>query len=172
MATLQRFKLLATQCGVAPSPTRSPRTSPLVQLRRRKTTLRMLFSRSTSLRLSRRRDSPSPLQLKHLLDSPEEEEDKKKKEKEKSKDYVQRNSLKELFVSSPPKEEEGEGEISEIHNATEFGSAATGTGSIALGGSVSWRDGSGSPKPGWTVGFRCRSLLRKTWRPMLLTIPE
>ncbi|KAI4313892.1 hypothetical protein L6164_026838 [Bauhinia variegata] len=169
MATLQKFKLFATHCGVAPSPTRSPRTSPLVQLPRRKNTLRMLFSRSTSLRLPRRRDSP--LQLKHLLDSSEEEDEKK--EKEKGKDLAQRNSLKELFVSSPPKEEQGKGEISDIHIATELGPAATETVSIAaLGGPVSWRDGPGSLTSGWTGGFRCRSLLRKAWRPMLLTIPE
>ncbi|KAF5727740.1 hypothetical protein HS088_TW22G01437 [Tripterygium wilfordii] len=39
---------MATQCGVASSPKRSPRTSPLVQLHRRKTTLRMLLSRGRS----------------------------------------------------------------------------------------------------------------------------
>ncbi|GFY84787.1 50S ribosomal protein-like protein [Actinidia rufa] len=45
MATLQKFKLLATQCAVAGSPTRSPTTSPVIHLRRRKT-LRMLLGRN------------------------------------------------------------------------------------------------------------------------------
>jgi hypothetical protein len=50
MATLQKFNLLATQCGVAPSLMRSPRTSPVVQLSRRKATLRMLLSRRSPRR--------------------------------------------------------------------------------------------------------------------------
>ncbi|KAL3844893.1 hypothetical protein ACJIZ3_002296 [Penstemon smallii] len=45
MATLQKFKFLAIQCAVAASPTRSPITSPVIQLRRRKT-LRMLLGRA------------------------------------------------------------------------------------------------------------------------------
>ncbi|KAM1196164.1 hypothetical protein FF1_022816 [Malus domestica] len=48
MGTLQKFKLLAMQCGMAQSPTRSPWSSPLIQLPRRKPTLLMLFTRSNS----------------------------------------------------------------------------------------------------------------------------
>ncbi|KAK7853851.1 LEAF RUST 10 DISEASE-RESISTANCE LOCUS RECEPTOR-LIKE PROTEIN KINASE-like 1.3 [Quercus suber] len=60
MATLQKFKLLATQCAVvAGSPTRSPSASPVIHLRRRKT-LRMLLNR-TDRRFSRRNDSPSEM---------------------------------------------------------------------------------------------------------------
>jgi len=32
-------------------------------------------------------------------------------------------------------------------------------------------DGLGSPRPGW-IGFRHRSVLRRAWRPMLVSIPE
>ncbi|KAM0976538.1 hypothetical protein FF1_019512 [Malus domestica] len=53
MGTLQKFKLLTTQCDVAQSPTRSPRSSPLIQLPRCKPTLLTLLTRSSS----RRRDS-------------------------------------------------------------------------------------------------------------------
>ncbi|ESW14939.1 hypothetical protein PHAVU_007G030600 [Phaseolus vulgaris] len=75
MAALQKFKLFATPCGVRQSPTQSPRTSPLVQFRRPKTSLRTLLS------LNR-----SPRQAVE-------------------KDPMRRHSLKALFVSSPPREE-------------------------------------------------------------------
>ncbi|KAK7343418.1 hypothetical protein VNO77_12142 [Canavalia gladiata] len=131
MAALQKFKLFATPCGVGQSPTQSPRTSPLVQLRRPKTTLRSLLSLSRSTR-----------RQEHVLE----------------KDPMRRHSLKDLFVSSPPREED-------LHDAT-----TPILGSVAV--SHSWGDRSGSTNPAWT-GFRCRSLLkRKHWRPLLLTIPE
>ncbi|XP_054808704.1 uncharacterized protein LOC129310815 [Prosopis cineraria] len=152
MATLQKFKLLAMQCGVVQSPTRSPRTSPLVQLQRRKSSLRMLLCRSTSSRSPRRRETI--LQLKHMLDASEEEEGK-------GKDLMRRNSLKDLFGSSLPSEEEGERVISVSEKLPSRGFRS-------VVGSV---DGLGSPKPVWT-GFRYRSLLRKSWRPALVTIPE
>lgn len=159
MATLHKFKLLAMQCGVAQSPTRSPKTSPLVQLPRRKTSLRMLLCRSTS---RRRRDSP-PLQLKHLLDSPEEEKEEKKKSKELI--LMRRNSLKDLFVSSLPNEEEEEEiSVSQKIDSRNFGSVGT-IDFVAGPGRF------GSIKPGWS-GFRYRLLLRKSWRPALVTIPE
>ncbi|XP_034202762.1 uncharacterized protein LOC117617486 [Prunus dulcis] len=141
MGTLQKFKLLATQCGVAQSPTRSPRTSPLIQLRRRKPTLLMLLTRSSS----RRRDPPVQ-SLPQKAPSP-----------------VQRHSLKDLFVSSPPFEL-NEKRKSEIDTRQEFGLVVAGK---AVGGV-----GPGSPRPGWT-GFRYKSLLlRRAWRPVLVTIPE
>ncbi|KAI6677084.1 hypothetical protein NL676_037880 [Syzygium grande] len=51
MATLQKFKLFAAQCGVALSPTCSPRASPVAQLCRQSqnTTLRMLFTRGRGM---------------------------------------------------------------------------------------------------------------------------
>ncbi|KAF7827772.1 uncharacterized protein G2W53_018936 [Senna tora] len=155
MATLQKFKLLASRCGAAPtqSPTRSPRTSPMVQLRRRKTTLRMLLSS----RSPRRRDPP--IQLKHLLNSSQK---KTKKKKKKGEDFTERHSLKELFVSSPP-EEESKKEIP----MREMDSVRN----VALGGSVIWSNEPGSPKPVWRV-FRFRSLLKKSRRPALESISE
>ncbi|BFG17099.1 hypothetical protein CerSpe_033730 [Prunus speciosa] len=118
MGTLQKFKLLAMQCGVAQSPTRSPRTSPLIQLRRcRKPTLLMLLSRSSS-----RRQDPPIQSLQQKAPAP-----------------VQRHSLKDLFVSSPPFEL-NEKRKSEIDTRQEFGLVVAGK---AVGGF-----GPGSPRPG------------------------
>ncbi|KAM1517541.1 hypothetical protein ACFX15_020155 [Malus domestica] len=142
MGTLQKFKLLATQCGVAQSPTRSPRSSPLIQLPRRKPTLLMLLTRSSS----RRRDPPVPMPLPEELP-------------------VQRNSLKDLFVSSPPFElNDGRKAESERDKRAEFGSLR------AVGKEIGGF-GPGSPRPAWT-GFRYKSLMRRAWRPVLVTIPE
>ncbi|XP_030928801.1 uncharacterized protein LOC126689592 [Quercus robur] len=155
MATLQKFKLLATQCGVAPSPTRSPRTSPVVQLPRRKTTLRMLLSRSRS-------NPPFPPLIPSIF-SPQKKD--KKKEKEKDSMAVQSHTLKDLFVSSPPLE------LEETHGGEmEERLGLVGSGGIGCGFD-NWRAGPGSPKPVWN-GFRYRSLLRRAWRPVLTTIPE
>ncbi|XP_051115259.1 uncharacterized protein LOC127240569 [Andrographis paniculata] len=85
MATLQKFKLLATQCAVAGSPTRSPTTSPVIHLRRRKT-LRMLLGRED-------RRIPAP------YDGGDGE---KRRPPEKGKDLSVRQKLKDLFVASPP----------------------------------------------------------------------
>ncbi|XP_061368182.1 uncharacterized protein LOC133311191 [Gastrolobium bilobum] len=143
MATLQKFKLLSMQCGVSQSPTRSPRTSPLVQLRRRKTTLRMLLSWSAAGRRSPRRREPA-LQRERLLEK-------------KGGDLVRRHSLKDLFVTAPPGEEDITNE--EIHRVANADLAGSGY-------------GPGSPRPGWK-GFRSRPLVsKKAWRPVLLAIAE
>lgn len=83
MATLQKFKFLATQCAVAGSPSRSPTASPVIHLRRRKT-LRMLLGRGG------RRLPPS-------CDDGEPD----RSDGERSPERVS-HKLKDLFVSSPP----------------------------------------------------------------------
>ena len=88
MATLERFKFLAMHCEVPQSPTRSPspRTSPLVQFRPKKTTLKMLLS----LIPPSRREQPLIHQARSLAAD---------------KDVAGRK-LRDLFVSSSPVEEE------------------------------------------------------------------
>lgn len=153
MASLQKFKLLATQCGVAPSPTRSPRTSPVVHLRRRKTTLRMLLSRTTGRRPPRREESPAQpvLPLNHSA----------QKEKEKNLTVApERFTLKDLFVSSPPLEETKERTVGPIRSSGTLG-----------GGLDNWKAGQEWSRPVRT-GFRSKLLLRRAWRPVLITIAE
>ncbi|KDP29453.1 hypothetical protein JCGZ_18374 [Jatropha curcas] len=153
MATLQKFKLLATQCGVAESPTRSPRTSPIVHLRsRKKTTLRMLLTRSSgSGRRSPRRHEPSPIPHQQRLLPPLPEK--------------KRDTLKDLFVSSPSfeEEEENKDKVREMigGKCEVFRMRVNGLGAELAG----------SPRPGW-IGFRHRYLIRRAWRPMLVGIPE
>ncbi|XP_020224204.2 uncharacterized protein LOC109806241, partial [Cajanus cajan] len=77
---MHKFKFLATQCAVAGSPTRSPTTSPVIHLRRRKT-LRMF--------LARRRFHPPPKEPPPIPHS----------------ESRVRHKLKDLFVSSPPPRE-------------------------------------------------------------------
>ncbi|XP_044468485.1 uncharacterized protein LOC123197992 [Mangifera indica] len=147
MATLQRFKLLATQCAVAGSPTRSPTASPVIHLRRRKT-LRMLLNR-------RRFARPDDDDLnRDIADKSPEIKNKKIRAK-----------LKDLFVSSPPFEDKD----------SERGEDREGllpvTGSLSgVGGSASRRGSVGSLRP-ISATFRHR-LLRRAWRPVLVTIPE
>ncbi|XP_016481046.1 uncharacterized protein LOC107802116 [Nicotiana tabacum] len=146
MATLQKFKLLATQCAVAAgSPTRSPTTSPVIHLRRRKT-LRMLLTRSGNVgsdggsdRRLLAEDDASPDGIFSDGDSPDKKE------------VVVRNKLKDLFVSSP--EHSREGFSPEISSA---------------GGSIGSAVRRIRPL---TATFRQR-LLRRVWRPMLVSIPE
>ncbi|KAK8655341.1 hypothetical protein V6N13_107923 [Hibiscus sabdariffa] len=156
MTTLQKFKLLATQCGVTQSPTRSPRTSPLVNFRRPKTSLRMLLTRSGSRKSSNTREMPYPQSFIGIS------AEKKKGEG---------RTLKDLFVSSPSVEEgdDGIGIGKECKNKMGFG----GKGEVVLATKVGGVgvNGLGSPRPGW-MGFRHRMLLRKAWRPMLQTIHE
>lgn len=84
---------------------------------------------------------------------------------------MKRNSLKELFVSSPPPPLEAEGgsrgnlkenrdELVQVFGKRESGGGLTGL-----------QGGPGSPRPVWS-GFRYRSLLRRAWRPVLVSIPE
>ncbi|XP_030442782.1 uncharacterized protein LOC115665043 [Syzygium oleosum] len=153
MATLQKFKLFAAQCGVAPSPTRSPRASPVVQLRRQsqKTTLRMLFTRGGVVG-ARRVDSVEP-ELGH----------------EKKKKSVSGRTLKDLFVSPPPSPERDHDRRGGARGDRSGGEEVFPFHAGSLGGLIT---GPGSPRPVF-MGLRFRSLmLRKAWRPTLETIPE
>ncbi|CAH8257481.1 unnamed protein product [Arabidopsis lyrata] len=145
MATLQRFKFLGTQCGVAAqSPTRSPspRTSPLVQLRQKKTTLKMLLSLASP---SRREQQPL-IQHHH-------------------KDVAGRK-LKDLFVSSSSVEEEEEEERPKGKTKEEVLAAMA----AKLNATARLQCESTDTAPAW-FGFSKR-LLQRAWRPKLGTIPE
>ncbi|CAL0318894.1 unnamed protein product [Lupinus luteus] len=141
MPTLHKFKLLATQCAVSGSPTRSPTASPVIHLRRRKT-LRMF--------LSRRSDDPPQIHRNDV--------------------GRVRNKLKDLFVSSPsppsPLQDDDRSYRQQQHQQEEQ--------EILLprfrSGSPFRRGGATSLRP-VSSAFRYR-LIRRAWRPMLLTIPE
>ncbi|KAJ8761166.1 hypothetical protein K2173_001222 [Erythroxylum novogranatense] len=155
MATLQKFKLLATQCAVAGTPTQSPTASPVFHIRRRRKTLRMLLSRSTDRRRRfPRHDDESELQIGE--DPPEKRV---------------RRKLKDLFVSSPPFEDKeknrdgGEIGLLPVSNGSSGGGGGGSGGGLAVR-----RGGVGGMRP-ISGTFRYR-LLRRAWRPMLVTIPE
>ncbi|KAK4346778.1 hypothetical protein RND71_033117 [Anisodus tanguticus] len=157
MATLQKFKLLAIQCAVAGSPTRSPTTSPVIHLRRRKT-LRMLLSRGGGSGTGRRLPRREVCSLDRLVgdrDSPD-----------KGKELVVSHKLKDLFVSSPPSFERS---ISE-NTRQGFSPATSGAGGGFSAGSAVRKMGIRSLRP-LSVTFRQR-LLRRAWRPVLVSIPE
>ncbi|KAM7271784.1 hypothetical protein ACFE04_030998 [Oxalis oulophora] len=156
MATIQRFKFMifATQCSVAQSPTRSPATSPLVQLRRQKTTLRMLLTRKSSDILPPRSSSQEYSKTTTNQQSIAMSSTKKSK-------------LKDLFVSASSPEF---GEEAERKSDCKVSDVAASIKVNGLGG-IGVRESAGSMRSGWT-GFRHRVLLRKAWRPLLVTIPE
>ncbi|OMO80249.1 hypothetical protein CCACVL1_13095 [Corchorus capsularis] len=158
-------------CAVAGSPGRSPTTSPVVHLRRRKT-LRMLLNRSSTTerrRFYRRHDDnsfdpppqPPPPPPPTVPSATSTAENKKNSNGKKS-----RRKLKELFVASPPFEER-ESNNNNKSCAEETVDLLPGTASSGDGFSSR---GSGSLRP-ITASFRYR-LLRRAWRPMLVTIPE
>ncbi|RAL50791.1 hypothetical protein DM860_015938 [Cuscuta australis] len=146
MATLQKFKLFATQCAVAGSPTRSPTTSPVIHFRRRKT-LGMLLSLGA--------DHGSP--------------DLRREAKAEEKEMAARRKLKDLFVSSssPPPPQPPCDNMSENLREELLSAAFYGDGGLGGGGSSIKRVGS---RP-LSATFRQR-LLRRSWRPVLIAIPE
>lgn len=150
MATLRKFKLLATQCAVAPSPTRSPASSPAIHLRRRKT-LRMLLGRADH-RKFHRGDPPVPCREDPARGSPRE--------------LRVRHKLKDLFVSSPPPLETGPPQRCEDRDRLLTASSSSGT----ADGLSARNGGNGSLRP-LSAALRYR-LLRKAWRPVLVSIPE
>ncbi|CAA0839618.1 50S ribosomal protein-related [Striga hermonthica] len=152
MATLHKFKLLATQCAVAGSPTRSPTTSPVIHLRRRRRTLRMLLGRAgggAGRRLPPRCDGGSPDRRRSFdeVRSPE-----------RGKELSVGHKLRDLFVSSPPALGEG---VSESGRGF----------SLPTGGGDDLRRGRGRPMRPLSATLRQR-LLRRAWRPVLVAIPE
>ncbi|KAK9912697.1 hypothetical protein M0R45_036547 [Rubus argutus] len=166
MATLQKFKLLATQCAVvAGSPTQSPTASPVIHLRRRKT-LRMFLSRPDRRRFPRRSTSSAAPDDDDDDDRENDPSEKKKNNNNNiEKDRV-RHKLKDLFVSSPPPPPNRRGR--EVEEGEEHGllSATDGGGGLAR-----TRRGAGSSMRPLTASFRCR-LLKRAWRPVLVPIPE
>ncbi|KAK9272070.1 hypothetical protein L1049_002439 [Liquidambar formosana] len=160
MATLQKFKLLATQCAVAGSPTRSPTTSPVIHLRRRRT-LRMFLSRNTNRRFSRRDDSPDRHRLADT--QPEKKSNNNSSNKE---NLTVSHKLKDLFVSSSPPLEKAPEKVRDVKQGF-----LPETGSVGSDVGLAWRrGGAGSFRP-ISGAFRHR-LLRRAWRPVLGTIPE
>ncbi|XP_009407368.2 uncharacterized protein LOC103990063 [Musa acuminata AAA Group] len=151
MATLQKFKLLATQCAApAASPSRSPGpaaaiapSSPAFRLRRRRS-LRTLLGRASS----RRAAAAVPGKPPPAPDRPSE------------KRALLSHSLADLFVSSPPPGRAEGGHESAAGAARRFGFDILAAGGRAGGG----------PRFG-SRGLRYR-LLRRTWRPVLVAIPE
>lgn len=163
MATLQKFKLLATQCAVAGSPTRSPSASPVIHLRRRKT-LRMFLSRTDRRRFTSRSNSDPPV----INGDEDDDDDRPQKSKEVAK---VRHKLKDLFVSSPPFEDRVSDRSREIEQEERGLLSATGSvGGVGSGGFASRRGAGLSLRP-LAASFRCR-LLKRAWRPVLVTIPE
>lgn len=167
MPTLQKFKILATQCAVvAASPTRSPSASPVIHLRRRKT-LRMLLNRTDRRGRFACRDESS--ELRGMDSDPNRAPPDKAKKKEKSGEIKVRHKLKDLFVSSPPPEDK----VSDKRLEEDEVGLLPATGSVGGGISAARRGGAertGSFRP-VTASFRYR-LLRRAWRPVLVTIPE
>ncbi|KAK7272946.1 hypothetical protein RIF29_13991 [Crotalaria pallida] len=150
MPNLHKFKFLATQCAVAGSPTRSPTTSPVIHLRRRKT-LRMFLARRCS------HDPPAQIPQNDAV-------------------RVQRHKLRDLFVSSPspPQDDENnDGNGNNNNNNNSFQREQEEQGVLLprfRSGSPLRRGGGASLRP-VSSAFRYR-LIRRAWRPMLLTIPE
>ncbi|KAJ6867285.1 hypothetical protein NC652_038491 [Populus alba x Populus x berolinensis] len=115
MATLQKFKLLATQCAVTATPTQSPTTSPVFHIRRRRKTLRMLLSKKSDARWRAPR-----------------REDQSEVEEDPLPEKGVRRKLKDLFVASPPFEQERRG--GERGGGEEVGLISGGGGALRRGG--------------------------------------
>ncbi|XP_022993370.1 uncharacterized protein LOC111489414 [Cucurbita maxima] len=160
MATLHKFKLLASQCAVAGCPTQSPTASPVFHLRRRRRkTLRMLLNRTDRRRFPYQDNSADPQDV----DDDDDDDDNMIPEKN-DKEVRARRKLKDLFVSSPPLEDKVSDRRIEEQEAllTTANTSAAGIGTP----SITRR----SLRP-ISATFRYR-FLRRAWRPVLVTIPE
>ncbi|ESQ28735.1 hypothetical protein EUTSA_v10019248mg [Eutrema salsugineum] len=160
--SLQKFKLLATHCStVAESPTRSP----VIHLRRRKT-LRLLLSRSSD-----RWRSP---EIQNNIDEPTGSDGTRSVSVKRDK-IRSRRKLRELFVSSPPVDKSGRlGGGDDAGKEMERALSVNGVNNNGgIGEELTARrmGFNGSVRPMLSGTFRCR-LLRRAWRPVLVTIPE
>ncbi|KAI3868294.1 hypothetical protein MKX03_000205 [Papaver bracteatum] len=164
MATLQKFKFLATQCAVSrgsPSPSRSPAASPVFQLRRRKT-LRMLFSKKFSTTYS---SDASRTDLQRLINNRDSPPEKKNDNSSiVSSSSSSSNKLKDLFISSPsppPPTHEGKSLRENV--------ARDGRDDLMV---MRSSHGAGlSSSRSILSAFRYR-LIKRSWRPVLITIAE
>lgn len=159
MATLHKFKLLASQCAVAGSPTRSPTASPVIHLRRRRRkTLRMLLNRTDRRRFPYQDNSADP------QDVDDDDDDDNMIPEKNDKEVRARRKLKDLFVSSPPLEDN----VSDRRIEEQEGLlTATNTSAAGIGTTSTTRR---SLRP-ISATFRYR-FLRRAWRPVLVAIPE
>ncbi|KFK41091.1 hypothetical protein AALP_AA2G084800 [Arabis alpina] len=162
--SLHKFKLLATHCStVAESPTRSP----VIHLRRRKT-LRLLLTRSSDRwRLPYRHDDSPEIQNNPNISIGSDGTRSVSK-------IRSRRKLRELFVSSPPVEDSQRGGGDAGKETTERDLQVNGVNTNGVIGeelTVRRMGFNGSVRPMLSGTLRCR-LLRRAWRPVLVTIPE
>ncbi|KAK4765991.1 hypothetical protein SAY87_007633 [Trapa incisa] len=160
MGSLQKVKQFTTSCTISSSPTRSPSTSPVVHIRRRRRkTLRMLLNHSDERR-------------KFRLNYPESRVAREEGSQERAAATVacglrSRRKLKDLLMSSPSPPL-GEG------TESDDGGEAAGP----LMPEIATSDGSISIRRRYTGSLRTASgpfryrLLRRAWRPVLGPIPE
>ncbi|EOA21711.1 hypothetical protein CARUB_v10002148mg [Capsella rubella] len=158
LSRLHKFKLFAAhrslEASAAGNPTMSPTKSPVFDLRRRKT-LRMLFEKSSE---GRRRN------LRQILeDSPESDGNSGKNKRGNRR---ARRKLKELLVTSPSPPLNGGEEIERGGGGEERRENMS-----PVGGEGRELTGRRLGSSGSVQSFRFR-ILRKPWRPVLLTIPE
>ncbi|KNA11481.1 hypothetical protein SOVF_134780 [Spinacia oleracea] len=165
MATLQKFKLLATQCAVIGSPTRSPTTSPVIHIRRRKTLRMLLGGRGNTSDFNRRFIHHG----NRRVESPDRQKIADRKSAGDKENLGVRLKLKDLFVSSSPSPTK----VPEQEDQQRL-LPATGSSSVVVGGGAivaARRFGSGGVRP-FSATLRQRLLMRRAWRPVLVAIPE
>ncbi|CAN8236237.1 unnamed protein product [Cochlearia groenlandica] len=158
LSGLHKFKLFAAdrrlKSSAATNPAMSPTKSPVFHLRGRKTTLRTLFEKSS--------DGRSRRNLRQILEeSPESDCNSAKKKRG---NHRARRKLKELMVTSPsPPFRGGEERRSEISSVS--------VGSVSVNGDGREITARRLVTSGSVQSFRFR-ILRKPWRPVLVSIPE
>ncbi|VVB14708.1 unnamed protein product [Arabis nemorensis] len=159
LSRLHKFKLFAAnrslEASAGGNPAMSPTKSPVFHLRRRKT-LRMLFDKSSD---SRRRN------LRQILEESSESDGNSGKKKRGN--HRGRRELKELLVTSPFK---GGDEIDDGVEARSVLSPVI-VGSVNSNGNGRELTSRRLGYSGSVQSFRLR-ILRKPWRPVLVSIPE